>query len=91
MKFNAPSAPPEELVKIIASENPMDPRKVRAPKGYWDEPALVVKGLVNAGYPVSHAVRLTLEKLKLPAHTRLQSGLRAAYYNNLKAVKSSRK
>jgi len=81
MKFTEITDKPSDIVKTIIAETPNNPDEIRAPHGYWAEPAKVVKGLVLAGYGVSKAVDLTLTKLKMPLNTRLKSGLRSAYYN----------
>ena len=78
----------EDIIKKILEENPAGPTDGRAPHGFWAEPSRVVLGLVSAGYRITKAVDMTLEKMKMIRTVSNRSSLRSAYYNHLRATRS---
>ena len=54
--------------------------KWRAAHGQWIEPAWVVRGLVEAGQPVTEACRIVTREMKLRPADAAVKGLRQAYY-----------
>lgn len=55
------------------------PRR-RASHGQWTEPAWCVRGLVEAGQPVTDAARLVVQELCLEPQEKAVEGVRQAYY-----------
>jgi hypothetical protein len=69
----------QTIVQTIARKNPLPPRP-RATHGLWVWPGWAVRGLVEQGWGVSHAVRAAIKAFNLHPEGKAYKGVRAAYY-----------